>query len=513
VNEITPIITKDRAPVDRGDGLTNVAAEAALIGALLISAALVVQVAERVQPRDFSDPVLGRLAAAIYARSAAGKAVNAILLWPDVQADEGLLALGGKKFLAQLTSSGEGLVDTLDFADQIRELAHRRRRQDAHLAAAEAYGDTDIPLSDIPLPSDQDDLLASGASLPFFWFDEAEPNLDANDFVEGLLTSTAMSVVYGPSNCGKTFFVIDLAAHVAWGRDWRGRAVDRGAVVYLSLEGSQGIRNRLSAFRQHHGLAGEQLPFVVMPKPVNLLDDAANVHAVIQLVRHVAQVTGLPVRLVVIDTLSRAMAGGNENSAEDMTAIVENCDRIRHATGAHVCIVHHSGKDEAKGARGHSSLRAATDTEIEIRRDPELTISRVRVAKQRDLEPLEPFAFSLQKVAVGINTRGKDVTSCVVVEAEQSVALARDPDKLSPKEAEALAALDDCISAAGIDVPANGGGDGPGVSAASWKRALQARRTIDPDADHVARSQFSRLRKALETKNRIGVGGDYVWRL
>jgi RecA-family ATPase len=63
-----------------------------------------------------------------------------------------------------------------------------------------------------------------------------------------------MSVIYGPSNCGKTFFVVDLALHVALGREWRGRAVDRGAVVYLSLEGAQGIRNRLAAFRKHHGL-------------------------------------------------------------------------------------------------------------------------------------------------------------------------------------------------------------------------------------------------------------------
>lgn len=268
----------------------------------------------------------------------------------------------------------------------------------------------------------------SGPRLPFFWFHDAQPTLDANDFVEGLLTSSAMSVVYGPSNCGKTFFVVDLALHVALGREWRGKQVDQGAVVYLSLEGSQGIRNRLSAFRMHHGMTGQELPFVAMPQPVNLLNEDADVNAVIELVQYVASETEMHVAMVIVDTLSRAMAGGNENSPEDMTAIVGNCDRIRDATGAHICIVHHSGKDEAKGARGHSSLRAATDTEIEITREPDATVSSVRVAKQRDLEAGNPFAFTLESVALGTNRRGKEVTSCVVLDAEKQPAgsLSRD---------------------------------------------------------------------------------------
>jgi hypothetical protein len=348
--------------------------------------------------------------------------------------------------------------------------------------------------------------------LPFFWFSDAQPNLDANDFVEGLLTSSAMSVIYGPSNCGKTFFIVDLALHVAWGREWRGRAVDRGAVVYLSLEGAQGIRNRLTAFRQHHGLDGEQLPFVAMPRPVNLLNDDADVNAVIALVEHVAAATNLHVAMVIVDTLSRAMAGGNENSPEDMTAIVGNCDRIRDATGAHVCIVHHSGKDEARGARGHSSLRAATDTEIEIKRDPELTFSSVRIAKQRDLEAGEPFAFTLQSVALGTNRRGKDVTSCVVVEAEKSAILARDPDKLSPKESEALACLERCIEAGGFDLNTERDTDVTrAVTLHAWKRSLQASSVVDRDNDNNARTQMRRLRNALVNKGQIQITEGNVW--
>ncbi len=357
-----------------------------------------------------------------------------------------------------------------------------------------------------------DELNPYAPTLPFFWFADAEPNLDANDFVEGLLTTASMSVVYGPSNCGKTFFIVDLALHVAMGKPWRGREVDQGAIVYLSLEGAQGIRNRLTAFRLHHELQGRALPFVAMPKPVNLLNDDADVSAVIALVKHVADETGLPVSMVIVDTLSRAMAGGNENSPEDMTAIVGNCDRIRDETGSHVCIVHHSGKDEARGARGHSSLRAATDTEIEIKRDPDLTFSSVRVAKQRDLEAAEPFGFTLQSVGLGTNRRGKDVTSCVVMESDQTVILARDPDRLSPKETAALDSLERCLVAGGFEVKSDqSGGVTQAVTLHSWKRSLQALDVIARNNDDMARPQFHRIKKGLEKKGHICVIEGNVW--
>ena len=85
---------------------------------------------------------------------------------------------------------------------------------------------------------------------------------DPMDFVEGLLTEGGASVIYGPSNCGKSFWVVDLAAHVASGTDWRcgDHAVDQGAVIYLALEGSTGAKNRIKALKKH-GKLPPQAPF------------------------------------------------------------------------------------------------------------------------------------------------------------------------------------------------------------------------------------------------------------
>lgn len=413
-----------------------------------------------------------------------------VVIWPD--ADE-----PGRKFAAA-------------FAQAVQELATETRLIEPPADVPEGWDAADAlePESILGItiaPAE------AKPTLPFFWFDEAQPNLAADDFVEGMLTSGAMSVIYGPSNCGKTFFVLDLALHVAWGREWRGRAIDQGAIVYLSLEGAQGIRNRIAAFRKHHKLDAQHLPFVAMPKPIDLLESEADVAAVIQLVEYVALHKKLPVRMVVVDTLSRAMAGGNENSPEDMTALIGNCDRIRDATGAHVCIIHHSGKDEARGARGHSSLRAATDTEIEIKRNPALTKSTVRVAKQRDLEAGDPFDFTLKSVALGSNRRGKDVTSCVVLEAEKTVEIARDPNELSEKEARALECLYETLSHRGFEgEPDRNGVVSVYVSLADWKVRLEATETINRNNADTARVQFNRIRSALQNKGKITQTGDSV---
>ncbi len=255
--------------------------------------------------------------------------------------------------------------------------------------------------------------------LPLLLYRDVKPSLNAADFVERLLLDEAMSVIYGESGCGKTFLALDLALHVAAGCPWFGRAVEKGAVLYLALEGQHGIVNRIAAFKKlNHDC--EDLPLAVVPVAVNLLDPTADTSRVIAAAKAAAGTLRLPVRLVVVDTLSRALAGGNENSSEDMGALVRNGDRIRQTVKAHVQYVHHSGKVQALGARGHSLLRAATDTEIEVSRDEERGESVARVTKQRELELEGEFGFRLDRVTLGQDRRGKAVTSCVVVPLERS---------------------------------------------------------------------------------------------
>ncbi len=123
------------------------------------------------------------------------------------------------------------------------------------------------------------------------------------------------------------------------------------------------------------------------------------------------------------------MAGGNENGPEDMTAFISNVDAMRAATGAHCMLVHHSGKDVAAGARGHSSLRAATDTEIEMELSKEDGLRFARATKQRDMETGAEFAFKLDVITLGVDQDGDDVTTCVIepVQGEEIADAKRKP--------------------------------------------------------------------------------------
>jgi len=219
--------------------------------------------------------------------------------------------------------------------------------------------------------------------------------------IKGILDQGAMTVLYGESNAGKTFVAMDIAYHVATGLQWAGKRVARAAVLYVAAEGGQGARKRAAALTARYGAAGD---FLFLLHPVNLLRADADLAPLIATIRD----SGLTFGLIVIDTLSRAMAGGDENASTDMGAMVKHLDLLRASTGAHLMVVHHSGKDRAKGARGHSLLRAATDTEIEV---ADRVIS---VTKQRDLDGSFASGFDLDVVTLGVDAEGDPVTSCTI---------------------------------------------------------------------------------------------------
>lgn len=239
---------------------------------------------------------------------------------------------------------------------------------------------------------------------PFAEAAETALSVAAKPLVKGLLDQGAMTVLYGASNTGKTFVAMDMAFHIAAGLAWGGMKVTPGFhVVYVAAEGGIGARKRAAALRRKYGSAADGR-FHFLLAPVDLFRADADLHPLIAAIAAL----GVPVGLVVIDTLSRAMAGGDENASTDMGALVKHLDALRKASGAHLLAVHHSGKDAMKGARGWSGLRAATDTEIEI------IDGQIAVRKQRDLDQEWTAAFFLDVVELGRDEDGDPVTSCTV---------------------------------------------------------------------------------------------------
>lgn len=253
---------------------------------------------------------------------------------------------------------------------------------------------------------------------------DAKPVLHSSYLIKGWLGKSQMSVIYGPSNVGKSFFCLDMAFSVAANVPWSNCKVRGGPVLYLATEGGQAFRNRLYALRQTKGI--DDAPLFVRPSPIDLLRAEVDLPALTQLIEEIKAQAG-DLSLIVVDTLSRAMAGGNENGPEDMTRFIGNLDVLRDLTGAHIMVVHHSGKDTAAGARGHSSLRAASDTEIELELADD-GLKLVKTTKQRDMEPKPPLGFKLGILELGKDEDGDEVTTAFIEVVDQS-----DVDELGRK--------------------------------------------------------------------------------
>jgi len=233
-----------------------------------------------------------------------------------------------------------------------------------------------------------------------------------DELVEGLMTIGSSVVVYGDSNSGKTFWALSVATAIATGTECYGRKTDPGLVVYLASEAPASIRSRMQAIKKFHGCNLENLAMV--PVPMNFYSGDQDAHDVIELVRAVEQIKGRPVRLIIGDTLARMSAGANENSGEDMGPVMARFDQVATATGAALMIIHHNGKDAAKGARGWSGIRAHIDTEIEVT-EKDGTRS-VTVTKQRELPSKgDTIYFKLEIIEMGTTKFGGAATTCVAV--------------------------------------------------------------------------------------------------
>jgi RecA-family ATPase len=217
------------------------------------------------------------------------------------------------------------------------------------------------------------------------WFAEAADSAlsDAgNQLIEGVLDEGGLSVIYGDSGSGKTFVSLDQAFHVGTGLEWNGKKVKCGLVVYVAAEGGSRIKQRIAAlqkrYRKEYGDVAPDPLFALVRYPIDLRSSDADLKSLLALVLKAEEKTGEKCAWLIVDTLSRAMAGGDENSPVDMGRVVASADSFRAETGAHFTYVHHTGKDAARGARGHSLLRAATETTASERDNFDFTPPRPR---------------------------------------------------------------------------------------------------------------------------------------
>jgi len=234
--------------------------------------------------------------------------------------------------------------------------------------------------------------------------------------IEGVLPAQGVACIFGPSGAGKSALVTSMVHSLALGVEWFDRAVTQCAVWCVVLEGGAGQRNRVEAIEQRFG---QQLPksakFTFSDLRLTQPEDVA------ELIARITKHGGADV--VIIDTLACAMAGGDENSSRDMGLAIAGAKALQRATEGLVVLVHHTGKDASRGLRGHSSLNAALDACIEVKRHEDYR--SWKLVKSRDTEDGVQGGFVLDPVEIRLDSKGRPVTSIVVVPTEL-------PDDVAP---------------------------------------------------------------------------------
>lgn len=231
-------------------------------------------------------------------------------------------------------------------------------------------------------------------------------------YIDEVIPKAALGLIYGASGSGKSFLAIDMMVAIAQGKTWHGHQSRRARIIYIAAEGVVGVKKRFMA-QEVSGLVDlASLGIKIVDVAPNFLqdDDVALAQAI--------EASG-GADIVVVDTLAQVLPGANENSSEDMGAALARCKRLNEATGAMVILVHHSGKDASKGARGWSGIKGALDVELEVSNGS--MCRSAKVTKLKDGEDMAVFHFNLLPVSLGYRENGKRITSCIVKEAYPSM--------------------------------------------------------------------------------------------
>jgi hypothetical protein len=223
----------------------------------------------------------------------------------------------------------------------------------------------------------------------------------------------SVGFLYSEPGAGKTFIALDMALSIACALpSWHGDAIHAGenpAVIYIASEGSFDLRNRVLAWlkaRERPAPAG----FLLIEQTINFM----NAEDMGRLLRTIRGVVGMRTVLVVVDTVSRALPGADENLQKDMTIFVRSCDAVKEAFQCAVLGIHHAGK--SGDMRGSTVLLGAGDYVFRLTRKHGATIGTLHCDKMKAAPDgwEEPYRFETISL-------GDGQSSLVVARADMTI--------------------------------------------------------------------------------------------
>ncbi len=223
--------------------------------------------------------------------------------------------------------------------------------------------------------------------------------------IKGIFPQSSIVILWGQAGAGKSFLALDWGLCTAVGKQWLGRAVQQGPVVYIAAEGVSGISKRCLRWCEYHDVVPPQ-DFGIIPEAFALIQN----DELKALAETIDKQMSAPPAMIVIDTLNRNL-GGSESSEDDMGAFIRGAGLLQRAFGSTILVIHHTGWNLER-ERGHSSLRGAADTMVSVKKMGERLTDGIEIAcvKQKDSDEFSKFGVHCVEVGVG------DTSSIVLAE-------------------------------------------------------------------------------------------------
>lgn len=255
------------------------------------------------------------------------------------------------------------------------------------------------------------------------WFFHGDA-IDKNTawLIKDVLPASGIGILSGPSYSGKTFVALDIARAVALQTAFFGAEVDyKGGTIIVAGEGMAGMRRRLAALDH-----GDQTLLPIAGRSAVGLDEdevfAEFARDLAAKMKAMKEDFGVPVRLLVFDTLSSTGLVRDENDNSEMARMMAKIGQLATKLDTVAIITHHPAAN-GKTERGATAIFNNADFVIRIERDdPEDPVRSLQLAKQKEGEAPKTLGyFKLPTRLLGYDAKEREVRSCYVEPCEQVV--------------------------------------------------------------------------------------------
>lgn len=336
--------------------------------------------------------------------------------WAPIMADR-----GGE--LTRIVNSGHAKFNVGSKTEGLREAAPVWLKD----MAARLFPPVRIESENLPVVRAAD----YGGKFPFAglrgYFGHEKLDVLSEEFImHPIYHANEVTLISADPKAGKTLVSQTLAMHIAAGLDFDDTLTvsERRPVLYFALESQSAIRRRLMAWRKYHDPAGDKyidettFPFYTVEESLNLLDETARINLVEQIKAADLwwQERGeKEIGVIVIDTLTKAMPGGDQNSVEDTSAVFDVIAKIKDAgIRAAVVIIHHNTKN-GNSPRGSGNIQAEPDTLLTLSKNPDTEQLELRILMARSIDDDKVFCFDIVTESLGISTQGYEITAPVLL--------------------------------------------------------------------------------------------------